>query len=103
MILGILLGLLSSMLLISLAVSVFMYVKLSEIKLLISSLEEKSKVFSMFKEQALAEIIQLKTTVTTSLPKLDDLMSDADIKKMNGEYNQEFEAEYLKILEERSL
>lgn len=103
MILGILLGLLSAMLLISLAVSVFIYVKFSEIKMKLEDFKSQIDIFKMFKEQTLVEIIQLKNGLSFIQPKEEDVLGPDQIKKINDDQDLAFEEEYLKALEARSL
>ena len=103
MILGILLGLLSSMLLISLAVSVFIYVKFSEINMKLNEFKSSISVLNMFKEQTLAEIIQLKNNSAFASVKADEALNPDLIKKINEAQDSAFEEEYLRALEARSL
>ena len=103
MILGILLGLLSSMLLISLAVSVFIYVKLSELNMKLNEFKSQINILNMFKEQTLAEVIQLKNNSALASIKEEEVIDPEMLKKINQAQDLAFEEEYLKALEARSL
>lgn len=103
MILGILLGLLSAMLLISLAVSVIIYVKFNEINMHMQEFRRQLEVFRMFKEQTLVEITQLKMGTVANLPEESESLTPEEIKKINDAQNLAFEMEYLKALEAKSL
>lgn len=103
MILGILLGLLSSMLLISLSISVFIYVKFSEINMKLNEFKSSMSVLNMFKEQTLAEIIQLKSNSAFAAVKDEDVLNPETLQKINKAQELAFEEEYLKALEARSL
>ena len=114
MILGILLGLLSVMLMISLAISTFMFIKYKELSIKLQmndsqvyinldSIKSQLSIFNMFKEQTLAKMIQLENTLAFSQPKEGDITGNDEIRKINEEQFKAFEEEYLKALEERSL
>ena len=108
MILGILLGLMSLILVLSLGLSGYLYTKLVIFTIKLENLETGARVFSMFKEQALAEITHLKlapkaSEVPMSIDAIEDYFKSTEFAKMSKDNTERFDLEYLSSLEERRL
>lgn len=97
MVLGILLGLMSGMLLASLAISGYLHNKNTYFTIKLAELSKKIEILDMFKEQTLVELNRLAfQTVESDTPK-------EELDKMLEKESKRFDEEYLDNLAPRGL